>query len=112
SIIVSERPGLTLWGLHTRPNPVLTQAAFTAELDRSGEPLDWTVGIYDLTGRLLSQQNGQCSDCPAILDIGTWDGRSSAGQPMPNGLYIVQLQVRSATDGSIANGTERLLLTK
>ena len=112
SIIVSERPGLTLRGLRTRPNPVLTQATLTAELDRSGEPLDWTVGIYDLSGRLLSQQTGQCSNCPAILDIGTWDGRADAGQPMPNGLYLLNIQVRSATDGSVASGSGRIILTK
>lgn len=112
SIIVSERPGLTLRALRASPNPVLTDATLIAELDRAGEPLDWTVGIYDLNGRLLSQQTGQCSDCPATLDVGTWDGRANAGQPMPTGQYIIRLQVRSAADGSVATGSGRLLLTK
>ena len=112
SIVVSERPGLTLRALRTSPNPVLTEAALTAELNRSGEPLDWTVGIYDLSGRLLNQQTGQCTDCPATLTVGTWDGRTDAGQPMPNGLYVLRLKVRSAADGSMADGSGRLLLSK
>ena len=112
SIVVSERPGLTLRALRTTPNPVLADATITAELDRAGEPLDWTAGIYDLSGRLLNQQTGQCTDCPAMLDVGTWDGRGNAGQLLPNGLYIIQLQVRSATDGSVANGSGRMVLSR
>ena len=112
SIVVSERPGLTLRALRVSPNPVLTEAALTAELDRVGEPLDWTVSIYDLSGRLLTEQTGQCTDCPAIIDIGTWDGRANAGQSMPNGLYTIRLQVRSVADGSVANGSGRLSLIK
>lgn len=111
SIVVSERPGLTLRAFRASPNPVRTEATLTAELDRAGEPLDWTMGIYDLSGRLLNQQTGQCTDCPATVVVGTWDGRAHAGQLMPNGLYILRLQVRSAADGSTATGNGRLLLT-
>ena len=111
-IVVSERPRLTLRAFVTRPNPVLTNATLSAELDRAGESLDWTVGIYDLNGRLLSEQTGQCADCPATLDVGTWNSRTSTGQPLPNGLYLLKLRVRLATDGSVANGSGRLLLTK
>ena len=112
SIVVSERPGLTLRVFGARPNPVLTDATLTAELDRARESLDWTVGIYDLSGRLLSEQTGGCADCPVTLDVGTWNGRTSTGQPLPNGLYVLKLRVHSAIDGSVANGSGRLLLTK
>nr|WP_235985293.1 type IX secretion system sortase PorU [Spirosoma utsteinense] len=112
SIVVSERPGLTIRSFGTSPNPIRTEGTLMAELDRAGEPLDWTVSIYDLNGRLLNEQTGQCTDCPATLNMGTWDGRANAGQLMPNGLYILRLQVRSAADGSVANGSGRLLLTK
>jgi hypothetical protein len=112
SIVVSERPGLTLRAFRASPNPVLTEATLTAELDRAGEPLDWTMGIYDINGRLLNQQTGQCTDCPATVNVGTWDGRAKAGHLMPNGLYILQLRVRSATDGSSVTVSGRLLLTK
>lgn len=112
SIVVSERPGLTLRAFRASPNPVLIEATLTAELDRAGEPLDWTMGIYDINGRLLNQQTGQCTDCPATVNVGTWDGRTKTGHLMPNGLYILQLQVRSVTDGSTITGSGRVLLTK
>lgn len=112
TIVVSERPGLSVRTFKISPNPVVTQATVTTELNRSGEPLNWILNVHDLTGRLLNQQTGQCSDCPALLEIGTWDGRTTRGEPVPVGLYIVRFQVRSQTDGSEATGSGRLVLTK
>jgi hypothetical protein len=112
SIVVSEPLGLAVRTLVATPNPIRTEATLTAELNRTGEPLDWTVDIYDLNGRLVNQQAGQCLDCPAKLDIGTWNGQTTAGQLVPNGQYIIRLQVRSAADGSAADGKSRLLLLK
>jgi hypothetical protein len=112
SIVVSEPLGLAVRTLGATPNPIRTETTLTAELNRTGEPLDWTVDIYDLTGRLVNQQTGQCTDCPAKLDIGTWNGQTTAGQLVPNGQYIIRLQVRSAADGSSAGGKSRLLLLK
>jgi len=112
SIVVSERPGLTLQALRATPNPVLGEATVTAELNRANEPLDWTLGIYDLNGRSVSQQTGQCTDCPTMLPVGTWNGQSDAGRSMPNGVYILRLEIRSAIDGSVATGSGRLVLAK
>ncbi|SFD14327.1 Peptidase family C25 [Spirosoma endophyticum] len=112
TIVVSERPGLALRVLRVSPNPVTTQSVVTAELNRSGEPLDWTLGVYDLNSRLLNQQRGQCTDCDATLDVGHWNGLTDTGQLVSNGLYIVRLEIRSATDGTVAISTGRLVLTK
>ena len=112
TIIVSPRPGLEVRTVRANPNPVTNQATFMAELNRSGEPLDWTSGVYDLTGRLLNQQTGQCTDCDAMVTVGSWDGLTNTGQPLPNGLYIIQCQVRSAVDGTVGKNTCRVLLTK
>lgn len=112
TLIVSERPGLEVRSLRASPNPVSIQTTFVAELNRSGEPLDWTSTVYNLNGQLLNQQSGQCTDCSAALDVGVWTGTSQSGQPLPNGMYFVQFQVRSATDGSEAIKTSRILLTK
>ncbi|RYF45374.1 MAG: hypothetical protein EOO39_51425, partial [Cytophagaceae bacterium] len=112
TIVVSARPGLAVTLLRASPNPVSIQTTLIAELNRSGEPLDWTSGIYDLTGRLLYQQTGQCTDCEANLVVGNWDGLTKTGESMANGLYIVHCQVRSAVDGTVAKTTCRLVLAK
>lgn len=112
TIVVSERPGLALRSFRINPNPVSTQTTLVAELNRSGEPLDWTVSIYDLSSRLLNQQSGQCTNCESTVSVGTWNGLTDAGQPLTSGLYIVRLDVRSAVDGTRATGTGRIVLTK
>jgi hypothetical protein len=112
TIVVSEQPGLALRTLRASPNPVVEQTTVTAELNRSGEPLDWTLSIYDLTSRLINQQTGQCTNCDATVAVGVWNGQISPGQPASNGLYIVRLEIRSAVDGTVATGTSRILVTK
>ena len=112
TIVVSGKPALAIRTLQVMPNPVTTQATVTAEHNRLGEPLDWTVQIVDQTGRLFSEQTGQCSDCPSTIDIGSWNGLTATGQIAPNGLYIYRVRVQSAADGSVATGSGRLVLFK
>ena len=112
TILVSERPELEVRELRANPNPVGAQTTFTAQLNRSGGPLDWTVGVYDVNGRLMNQQAGQCTNCDALLNLGVWNGLTNAGQPVSDGIYLVQCQVRSATDGSTGKGTCRVVVTK
>ncbi len=112
TIIVSARPELAVRVLRANPNPVGAQTTFTAQLNRSGEPLDWTIGVYDLNGLLMSEQAGQCTNCDALLDVGVWNGLTNTGQPVSDGIYIVQCQVRSAVDGSTANSSCRIVVTK
>ncbi len=112
TIIVSARPELEIITLRASPNPISTQTTFTAQLNRSGEPLDWTLSIVDLNNQLFHQQTNQCTNCDALLNIGTWNGRTNTGQPLPDGVYIVECQVRSAVDGSVATKSFRVILTK
>ncbi|QHV98118.1 type IX secretion system sortase PorU [Spirosoma endbachense] len=112
SIVVSGKPALGIGVLQASPNPITTQSTITVEHNRPGEPLDWMLQIFDLNGRLFSQQKGQCSDCPSKLEIGTWYGLTDAGQAAPNGLYIFRIHMQSAADGSVVDGSGRLILLK
>ena len=112
TIVVSERPGLAIRTFKASPNPVVAQTSLTVEHNRSGEPLDWTVGVYDLNSRLLNQQTGQCSNCESTITVGEWTGLAAGGRPLSNGLYIIRVDMRSAVDGSVATSTGRIVLTK
>lgn len=112
TIIVSEKPTLIIRTLRASPNPVVGQTTLSLEHNRSGEPLDWTLSIHDINGRLFSRQTGQCSDCSNTVDVGSWDGRADTGQTLPNGLYLYQVQIRSAADGAEAVGKGRLVLSR
>ncbi|WP_461138398.1 type IX secretion system sortase PorU [Spirosoma pomorum] len=112
SIVVSERPGLQVQRLWATPNPVITQTTLSADLNRVGEALDWTTSVYDLNGLLVTQQVGTCTNCPARVEVGNWDGRRNTGNSAPVGLYIMHLQIRSATDGSTTTSSGRILLSR
>lgn len=112
TLVVSERPGLTLRAVRVSPNPVSEQAIFLAEHDRPGEPLDWTLTIFDLNGYQLFEQTGQCTDCPGTVEVGIWPGQSSPVNTLSNGLYVVRLQMRAATDQTTATGSSRIVLSK
>lgn len=112
TIVVSDRPSLALRAFRVSPNPMSDLTTLTADLNRSGEPLDWVLSVYDLSSRLLSRKAGQCTNCDAAVAVGSWNGRTDEGQLMPNGLYIVRLEIRSAVDDTAATGTSRIVLTK
>ena len=112
TLVVSERPGLELNALRASPNPVTAQTSLTADLNRSGEPLDWTLTVYDLNSRQVHQQLGQCTNCESKVDVGTWSGLADTGEPLANGLYVFRLDIRSAADGTRAIGTTRVILIK
>ena len=112
TLVVSERPGLTLRAVRVSPNPVSEQAVFLAEHDRIGEPLDWTLSVHDLNGRQVDQQTGQCTNCPGTVQVGVWSGLGSVTGTLPNGLYVIKLQLRAATDQTTATGSSRVVLSK
>jgi len=112
TLVVSEQPGLVLRAIQISPNPVSDQAIIRAEHNRPGDPLDWTLSVYDLNGHLLSEQTGQCTNCPGTVDAGVWNEQVSAGNVQVSGLYVVRLRMRSATDQTTATGSTRIVLSK
>ncbi|WP_254448722.1 hypothetical protein [Spirosoma rhododendri] len=112
ALIVSEKPGLTIQTVQAVPNPISTQSTLMATHNRPGESLDWTLNIYDITGRLISQQLNQCSYCAGSVELGSWNGQSTTGQAMPNGTYLYQVQLRSEADGSTTQTSGRLVLLR
>lgn len=69
--------------------------ALSYGLNRAG---DVRVAIYDLSGRLVRELEGN-SRQPGDYDI-QWDGRDGAGRSVPQGLYFVRLEAQTA-EGSL-----------
>ncbi len=69
-------------------------AVFLANLN---DPV--TVGIYDLSGRLIRTLGEQREVSAGRYRI-AWDGFDDGGQLVPPGLYSVLLTVDTVTDGS------------
>jgi hypothetical protein len=66
-----------------QPNPFRNETAFSITLD---EAADVTVGIYDLSGRLVATpQRGRLT--PGAHPI-VWNGKDASGESLPNGVYF------------------------
>ncbi|MBO0938656.1 type IX secretion system sortase PorU [Fibrella sp. HMF5335] len=112
TFVVTDKPPLSLRPMTAFPNPFSDKTTITATHNRPGDNLDWSLVVFDATGKLLSEQQGQCPGCPSPLVISGWDGRESSGLSLVNGLYIYKLQVHSVSDGSTATGSGTLLLMR
>jgi flagellar basal-body rod modification protein FlgD len=74
-----------------------TTAQVNYRLDQSAS--DVAISIYDQAGRLVATRQGEA-------DLGNhsvaWDGRDQAGQPLPQGLYRVEIAARNAAGEPVA----------
>jgi hypothetical protein len=67
------------------PNPARGSATLSFTLER---PAPATLRVYDTAGRLV--RTLASGPFPAGESRATWDGRSDAGEPAPNGIYFVE----------------------
>lgn len=82
------------------PGPGLTLAAPRPNPFRSGTTLRWRqpdaamarVTVHDLQGRLI--RSYERAGASGETQAWTWDGRDTAGRPVPAGLYLVSVAVR------------------
>ena len=112
TFVVTDKPALALRSLRAYPNPFASTATIDVTHNRPGDDLDWSLAVFDETGKLLSEQQGRCPNCPNSLVLAGWDGRGSSGDLLLNGLYIYKLWVRSVSDESTATGSGKLLLMR
>ncbi|GAA4463905.1 type IX secretion system sortase PorU [Nibrella saemangeumensis] len=112
TFIVSEKPKLAFQGVRAFPNPFSTQVTIEATHNRPGETIGWSLAIFDVTGRLLTEQQGTCDQCPSTLPGIAWDGHGNSGAALPNGLYLYRLTLQAATDKTEAVESGRLIMMK
>ena len=84
---VPPSPRATRLALRVSPNPAPGRASFVLEADRAG-PL--RMSIVDIRGRLVRRFEDSLAT-PGTRTV-TWDGRDTAGRPLPAGVYLVTLE--------------------
>lgn len=73
--------------LHVAPNPTRGGTTFVVEAARSGPQ---RIRVVDIRGRLV--RRFEDSLATAGRRIVSWDGRDSAGRPLPAGVYVVTVE--------------------
>ncbi|OIQ28065.1 MAG: peptidase C25 [Bacteroidetes bacterium MedPE-SWsnd-G2] len=95
------------------PNPFVDYTEFWFN-HNSVEPLDVSVQIFTVSGKLVRTLNGQTSGGSKVTsslskDI-VWDGRDDFGDKIGKGVYIYKLKVRSNLLGKQVEKIEKLVI--
>lgn len=108
---VSDAPAFQV-SVRAYPNPFAESVTIAAIPNRAVDNADWTMSIFDGTGRLLNEQRGSCADCATNPPTAVWDGQTNNGASLPNGLYLYRFRLRSAADTSEITGSGRIILNR
>ena len=110
--IVTSSADLVIRHLLNYPNPFTTNTKFQFEHNRPNHPLEVTIQIFTVAGRLVKTIH-QFVQSPGsrVTDI-YWDGLDDFGDKIGKGVYIYRLKVRSAIDESKAEQYEKLVILR
>lgn len=110
SFVVSGEEEFDIYRLYNYPNPVHDKTVFMVEHNRAGESLQLVLNLYDVKGTLLFSHETRVENSLPTIRLKEWDGRLNGGQKLPKGVYLFKVLLRSLTDGSVTERTEKLVI--
>lgn len=110
SFVVSEREAFSITRLYNYPNPVQNQTSFVVTHNRAGVPLEVILRVYKPDGRLVFERISREPNSLQQFTLEEWDGRSGAGQKLARGMYLFKILLRSLSDGSTTEKSEKLVI--
>jgi hypothetical protein len=105
---VSDQPILNLSDISIYPNPLKTGKNMNIRFtqDREGDELDITIGIFDVMGNQIINEDLYYNDSPSTIENITWRPSTS----LPEGVYFLHVQLTSGQDGATNNFIKRLII--
>ena len=111
-----EKEGFAIDGVSVFPNPYAPAnglLSFRFRHNKPGEDLRLILDIYSPLGQLVKRTETVDYNVQAETENLTWDGQSSGGTPLANGLYFFRLTIQPLREtGNPAIATGRLLLLR
>lgn len=92
------------------PNPFYESTTLEFTHTRPGEDLEALLTIYDLAGKELLNQSFEVLSSQYRVTLSDWDGKSSTGTKLGQGVYLGKLSVRSLLDGSKNDQFTKLII--
>ncbi len=92
------------------PNPFYENTTLEFTHSRPGEDLEAFLTIYDVTGKLIVNQQYEILSSQYRVTLAEWDGKSADGSKLGRGLYVGKLSVRSLLDGSKNEQITKLII--
>jgi hypothetical protein len=94
--IVADDEEMELKHVLNYPNPFTTKTQFWFEHNKPGQPLDVTIQIMTITGRVIKTiHQGIITEGNRSADI-EWNGRDDYGDKPGRGIYLFKLRIISA----------------
>ena len=115
-VVHDENQSLVIENVLNYPNPFVNYTEFWFN-HNSSDPLDVSVQIFTVSGKLVKTINGQTnsSECcgkgtSALSRDIVWDGRDDFGDKIGKGVYIYKLTVRSPLLNKSVEKIEKLVI--
>ena len=115
-IVFDKDEKLKIENVLNYPNPFVNYTEFWFN-HNSSEPLDVSIQIFTVSGKLIRTLNGQtgsaecCDQSTSSLSRSiSWDGRDDFGDKIGKGVYVYKLTVRSNTLNKKVEKFEKLVI--
>ncbi|TPV34225.1 type IX secretion system sortase PorU [Paucihalobacter ruber] len=112
-VVFDQNEVLRIENVLNYPNPFVNYTEFWFN-HNSSEPLDVSVQIFTVSGKLVRTLNGQTSggnkSTSSLSKDIVWDGRDDFGDKIGKGVYVYKLTVRSNTLNKEVEKFEKLVI--
>ncbi len=109
--IVAESVDMALDELVNYPNPFIDFTTFSFEHNQVENPLDITIRIFSLDGRLVRTLNDIYNAGGYNYKSERWNGTNEDGTKLDHGMYVYKLTVKNQ-DGSMVDKTNKLVILR
>lgn len=110
SFYAQEDKGFQLSRVLNYPNPFINHTEFWFKNNRQGDPIEITVQIYTLSGKLVKTIHTPDSNLDEISRVVTWDGKDDFGNRLGKGVYVYKLKVKEIITGQSDEKMEKLVI--
>jgi len=108
--VVTDGTDIQIEEFTNYPNPFYESTTLQFTHSRPGEDLEAFLSIYDVTGKLIVNQQFEILSSQYRVTLSEWDGKSADGAKLARGLYMGKLSVRSLLDGSKNEQITKLII--
>lgn len=105
-----EDKGFKLSRVLNYPNPFINHTEFWFKNNRQGDPIEITVQVYTLSGKLVKTIHAADSNIDEISRAVTWDGKDDFGNKLGKGVYVYKLTVKEIISGQSDEKIEKLVI--
>jgi len=110
--LVAESAEMALDNVLNYPNPFTDKTNFWFEHNRPGDILNVQIQVFTISGRLVKTIHDDFLAVGSRVQHLEWDGLDEFGNKIGKGVYVYQVKVRAASDNSVVNELQKLVLLK